>query len=59
MKDYNKYDVIVVGAGFSGSTIAERFANDSNKKVLIIDKRKTIAGNMYDYNDKNGILIHP
>ena len=58
MKDYNKYDVIVVGAGFSGSTIAERFANDSNKKVLIIDKRKTIAGNMYDYNDKNGILIH-
>lgn len=56
--NYNKYDVIVVGSGFSGATIAERFANDSNKKVLVIDKRTTIAGNMYDYNDGNGILVH-
>lgn len=56
--DYNNYDVIVVGTGFAGSTIAERIANESNKKVLIIDKRDNIAGNMYDYFDKNGILIH-
>lgn len=56
--NYENYDVIVVGAGFSGSTIAERIANLSNKKVLIIDKREHIAGNMYDYVDQNGILIH-
>ena len=56
--DYSKYDVIVVGTGFAGSTIAERMANDSNKKVLIIDKRDNIGGNMYDYFDENGILIH-
>ena len=56
--NYNDYDVIVVGAGFAGSTISERLANDSNKKVLLIDKRDHIAGNMYDYIDKNGILIH-
>ena len=56
--NYNEYDAIVVGTGFAGATIAERLANESNKKVLIIDKRNTIAGNMYDYIDKNGILIH-
>ena len=52
-----KYDVIVVGAGFAGTTIAERFANDG-KKVLIIEKRDHIGGNMYDYLDDNGIITH-
>lgn len=52
-----KYDVIIVGAGFAGSVMAERFAND-NKKVLVIDKRNHIAGNMYDYKNNDGILIH-
>ena len=28
---------------------------DLNKKVLIVDKRDHIAGNMYDYIDDNGI----
>ena len=53
-----KYDYIVVGSGFAGATIAERVANELNKKVLVIDKRDNIGGNMYDYVDKNGILIH-
>ncbi|MGM9882461.1 MAG: UDP-galactopyranose mutase [Bacilli bacterium] len=56
--NYKKYDVIVIGAGFAGATIAERMANGSNKKVLVIDKREHIAGNMYDYKDENGIIIH-
>ena len=53
-----KYDYIVVGSGFAGATISERVANELNKKVLVIDKRDNIGGNMYDYVDKNGILIH-
>ena len=52
------YDFIVVGCGFAGAVIAERLANDLDKKVLIIDKRDTIGGNMYDYKDKNDIIIH-
>lgn len=52
------YDYIVIGCGFAGATIAERLASGSNKKVLIIDKRDTIGGNMYDYIDENGILVH-
>lgn len=46
-----EYDVCVVGAGLSGSIIAERIANGLNKKVLVIDKRDHIGGNCYDYKD--------
>jgi len=47
-----------VGAGFAGSVLAERLANVADKKVLIIDQRDHIAGNAYDYYNKDGILIH-
>lgn len=53
----NKYDVIIVGAGFAGATIANCLAN-ANKKVLIIDKRNHIGGNAYDYFDEDGIIVH-
>ncbi len=41
------YDYILVGAGFFCSVIAERLANDSNKRVLVIDKRDHIGGNCH------------
>lgn len=53
-----RYDILVVGAGLSGSVIAERFAEDKNLKVLIIDKRDHIGGNCYDFIDENGILMN-
>lgn len=52
------FDVIVIGAGFSGAVLAERFARGQNKKVLIIERRQHVAGNCYDKVDENGILIH-
>ncbi|GAA4295177.1 UDP-galactopyranose mutase [Nibribacter koreensis] len=52
------YDFIIVGSGFAGSIMAERFANVLNKKVLIIEQRDHIAGNMFDYYDEAGVLIH-
>lgn len=52
------YDVIVVGSGFSGSVIARALADKHNKKVLVIEKRDHIAGNMYDEYDDHGVLIH-
>lgn len=52
------YDILVVGAGLSGAVIAERFAADSNLKVLAIYKRSHIGGNCYDLIDENGILIN-
>lgn len=50
-------DVLVVGAGFAGSVIAERCAA-AGHQVLLIDKRKHIGGNAYDEPDANGLLIH-
>ena len=49
--------IIIVGAGISGATIAERYASHG-RKVLLIDKRSHIAGNVYDEIDKtSGIRI--
>ena len=52
------FDYLIVCAGFSGSVLAERLANVSEKKVLIVDQRDHIGGNAYDYFNKDGILIH-
>ena len=52
------YDVLVVGAGFAGSVMAERIASESGRSVLVIDKRDHIAGNAYDHRDVGGILVH-
>ena len=49
---------LIIGAGFSGAVLANLLANKLNEKVLIIDKKDHIAGNCYDYRDKNGIMIH-
>lgn len=52
------FDYLIVGAGFAGSVLAERLANDSGKRVLICDKRSHIGGNAYDFYNDEGILIH-
>lgn len=53
----SKYDILVVGCGLSGVVIAERFANLLKKKVLIIDKRTHIGGNIYDYKDEDTDIL--
>ncbi|MEG5015965.1 MULTISPECIES: UDP-galactopyranose mutase [unclassified Microcoleus] len=52
------FDYLIVGAGFAGSVIAERLANEAGKTVLIIDTRNHIGGNAYDHYDNHGILVH-
>lgn len=52
------FDYLIVGAGFAGSVLAERLANVSEKKVLIVDQRDHIGGNAYDYYNREGILVH-
>lgn len=52
------YDYLIVGAGITGCTLAERLANEHKKLVLIIDKRDHIGGNSYDCYNDDGILIH-
>jgi UDP-galactopyranose mutase len=53
-----KYDYLVVGAGFAGSVLAERLASQHGARVLIIDRRNHVGGNAYDEKDEAGILYH-
>ena len=50
------YDYLIVGAGLYGATVARK-ALDSGKKVLVIDKREHIAGNVYT-EKLEGINVH-
>ena len=50
------YDYLIVGAGLYGATFA-RLATDAGKKVLVIDKRDHIAGNIYTENIED-IQVH-
>jgi UDP-galactopyranose mutase len=52
------FDYIIIGAGYAGSVSAERIANVLNKNVLIIEKRRHIGGNCYDYRTEDGTIIH-
>ena len=51
-----KYDYLVVGAGLFGATFANQ-AKNNGKKVLVIDKRNHIAGNVYT-EEIEGINVH-
>lgn len=51
-----QYDIIIIGAGISGLTLAERYAS-IGKKVLVVEKRPHIGGNCHDYINEDGILI--
>jgi UDP-galactopyranose mutase len=52
------HDVVIVGSGFYGCTLAEMFAS-AGKSVLIIEKRDHIGGNAYSYFDPSTkIEIH-
>lgn len=53
-----KFDFLIVGAGFSGSVLAERIATQIDQKVLVVERRNHIAGNAYDYYNEDGILVH-
>ncbi len=52
------FDWLVVGAGFAGSVLAERIANERHERVLLIDRRPHVGGNAYDRHDDAGLLIH-
>ena len=51
-----QYDYLVVGAGLYGAVFAHE-AKKAGKKVLVIDKRPNIAGNVYTENVE-GIHVH-
>ena len=56
--DIADYDAIVVGSGFAGAVVARELAERAGKRVVVIEKREHIGGNMYDEYDEAGLLVH-
>jgi len=54
-----RYDLVVVGAGFFGLTVAERVASELGLSVLVLDKRPHLGGNAYsEVEPETGIEVH-
>jgi UDP-galactopyranose mutase len=51
------HNILVVGAGISGATIARQLA-EKGARITVIDKRNHIAGNCYDYINNVGIRMN-
>ncbi len=52
-------DLVVVGAGLFGLTIAERAANEWGLRVAVIDRRHHLGGNAYSEREAStGIEVH-
>ncbi|MGI8993749.1 MAG: UDP-galactopyranose mutase [Nocardioidaceae bacterium] len=52
-------DLVVVGSGLFGLTIAERCANDLGLQVLVLDRRDHVGGNAYSVAEpETGIEVH-
>ena len=52
-------DLVVVGSGLFGLTVAERAAQDLGLKVVILDRRGHIGGNAYSEKEqRTGIEVH-
>ncbi len=52
------FDYLIVGAGFSGSVLAERLASQLGARVLVVERRNHVGGNAYDHFDDAGVLVH-
>lgn len=53
-----KYDWLVVGAGFTGAVVAERLASELGARVLLIDERNYLGGNAGDATTSGGLTYH-
>src|SRR6185312_4408323 len=59
MPDFSAFDLVVVGSGFFGATIAERCASQLGLRVCVLERRKHIGGNAWSELDPDtGIEVH-
>lgn len=54
---YQNIDYLIIGSGLTGGTIA-RLLHDRGYKVLVIERRSHLGGNIFDYTHESGIRIH-
>jgi UDP-galactopyranose mutase len=59
LENVSDYDLVVVGSGLYGLTVAQIAANDFGKRVLILEKREHLGGNAWsEIEPETGIEIH-
>ena len=52
-------DLVIVGSGFFGLTVAERCADELGLRVLVLERRRHIGGNAYsEVEPETGIEVH-
>jgi UDP-galactopyranose mutase len=56
-RPHSEPDWVVVGCGLTGATFARQLAELGGQKVLIVDHREHIAGNVYDELDSAGVRV--
>jgi UDP-galactopyranose mutase len=50
-------DYLIVGSGLTGATIA-RILHERGEKVLVLDRRSHVGGNVHDHVHPSGIRVH-
>ncbi|MCU1405183.1 MAG: UDP-galactopyranose mutase [Glaciihabitans sp.] len=56
---FTDYDLVIVGSGFFGLTVAEMVTRQFNKRVLILERRSHLGGNAWSELDpETGIEVH-
>lgn len=52
-----EWDWVVVGCGLTGASFARQVADSTGARVLVVDRRPHIGGNVYDCTDANGVRV--
>src|SRR5262245_27390760 len=55
---FDDVDLLVCGAGPVGCVVAERAARAMGWRVLVVDRRRHVAGNCHDSRHASGVLVH-
>jgi UDP-galactopyranose mutase len=59
MTRFEDFELIIVGGGLFGITVAERCARELNLRVLVVERRAHIGGNAWSSTDaQTGIEVH-
>jgi UDP-galactopyranose mutase len=59
MPDFSTFDLVIVGSGFFGATVAERCASELGLRICVLERRSHIGGNAWSERDADtGIEVH-
>ncbi len=59
MESLTSADVVIVGSGLYGLTMADRLVHEYGKRVVILERRSHLGGNAYsEFDSETGIEVH-